>query len=360
MTNFAFYLTFYRALARLGVRRLRMGDTRVILTSRGLEEVRDCLQTHSSQLPAFTRIGSVPLPLETQKEIHREILRILRSPKASECFTSPVAPGPIELAGWGVRETWRRLKPLVIPRVPHSESIESFLTEYIENVAIRANIRSTDHLTNRSAQNIWNLMANCMAKAEPHRRTRPEDHATLLDLVNSAGTGLSWEEKAEVLSRLVLSLVGFTGVSLEWALLELACSKTTHPREVLHRSLQTNPSAWKILRAHERCPRMKEERIIIISGTQMMSHRTVGTAFGIWGGRCPAESPALEYLEKTISTIQSTLTVHTSRSMRLIRGRRLTAILDSPPRHKLRLELKEREDAPGIRHSTLSTWRRTP
>lgn len=281
----------------------------------------------------FFRIGPTPLPREPRIQASREFIKVLAHHGPNSSFDIDRAVhelrdgrGRLRHQRWGA-ELIRRYFAPVIAHERHAE-INSLVDVYVTSSIVGDDI--VGHAIRGPHRSVPRIRAGFaeQLKRLPAGGTGAND---LVDVVLSLRGELSPADRAQLLQRLVLSAVGFTGVALEWVVLlgiqhgyNSPAVRPEHIRSLVRETLRLYPTAWRLVRVAAADHDMdgiwvrKGEHVLI--GTHAI-HRTGAVwddplhflpsrwekltddqrksylPFGKGGAMCPANGFALKALE---------------------------------------------------------------
>nr|WP_274389161.1 cytochrome P450 [Streptomyces taklimakanensis] len=205
----------------------------------------------------FFRIGPTPLSRTLRAEASRELLTILTRHDLRASFDIDSAlreagdsRGRLRNQRWGVRVIRRYFAPVMAHR-RHRE-INSLIDAYVTSSIIADDI--VGHAVRRSHRSVPVIRAGIAEQLE--RLPAPgADAQDLVDVVLGLHGELSPADRAQLLQRLVLSTVGFTGVTLEWVVLlglrhgyNGPSVRPEQVRSLVKEALRLYPTAWRLAR----------------------------------------------------------------------------------------------------------------
>ncbi|MFJ2604801.1 cytochrome P450 [Streptomyces sp. NPDC087425] len=271
--------------------RLRFGTLFVADADAARNVLVDSADTYLSQ-SGFYRLGPESLPPAVRSEASRELLRVLARHDLPSSFDLGAALGEVsDRQGrlrhqrWGVELVRRYFAPVIAHR-RHTE-INALVDTYTTSSVVADDI--VGHVLRRAHRTVPAVRAGF---AERLGRLRaPEDGARdLVDLVLGLPGELSPGDRAQLLQRLVLSTVGFTGVTLEWVVMlgiqHGYDTPTVRPDQIHHlvrETLRLYPPAWRLIRVaaadHDVCGARVHEGEHVLIGTHAI-HRSAA----VWDG----------------------------------------------------------------------------
>ncbi|MBC3989831.1 cytochrome P450 [Streptomyces sp. AC563] len=236
--------------------RLRFGTLFIGHADAAREVLLDSADNYLSQ-SGFFRIGPTPLSAELRARASRELVMVLSrharpSAFALDAALQQVGDGRLRLRHqrWGV-ELIRRYFAPVIADQRHTE-INSLVDAYVTASVIGDDI--VGHLVRRPHHTVPAVRAGLAEHLGrlPARESSPTD---LVDIVLGLEGELSLADRAQLLQRLVLSTVGFTGVALEWVVLlgvqygyNTPAVRPEDVRSLVREALRLYPAAWRLVR----------------------------------------------------------------------------------------------------------------
>ena len=302
-----------------------------------------------------------PLPQSVRSEMRKLLIRLLMSTGGQAALKQPaIRDGVFKTQEWGVEVTFDSLLDIICGN--RDRRLIDLTRRYIREVVIASNIRGVKKARRpQVSASIWKLMEPYFAELEP--ASVPRD---LVDITLTVRASLDEAEVPEVYSRLVLSMVGFTGVALESAL-HLGLKRSpdgsvpldTYPSSaIVNETLRLYPSAWKLIRESHSDATESEYREVLLMMTAVHRNPRMWNKplsfvpqrwldqpapssvdyfpFGKHNMLCPAKQFALTFLSTTLESIQATQSVSMGRH---IRGPR-AHILFAPPRRTITIAAK--------------------
>ncbi|WP_371244332.1 cytochrome P450 [Streptomyces pimonensis] len=205
----------------------------------------------------FFRLGPTPLPRTLRAEASHGLLGILARHDLRSSFDVDSAlreagdgRGRLRHQRWGVQVVRRYFAP-VIAHQRHSD-INSLVDAYLTSSIVADDI--VGHAVRRAHRSVPGIRAGFAEQLArlPAQRADAQD---LVDLVMRLPGGLSLADRAQLLQRLVLATVGFTGVTLEWVVLlgvqhgyNDPALRPEHVRPLVKEALRLCPTAWRLAR----------------------------------------------------------------------------------------------------------------
>lgn len=314
------------------------------------------------QTAFFRTYARDPLPEDLRKDLRGGIIRLVNSQEARDAIAAPrFATGAFRTQGWGVEAILEMLFPLICGR--RDPALQLLTREYVRRVVVGSSVRGfRKKERTRVSGDIW-------ARMLPHiLHLSPGTHDDLIDVALRVRSRLSPRELPEVYSRMVLSMVGFTGIGLEWAVtLGMRRAKDGSraldkfaARTIVDESQRLAPAAWKLIReqpiegaegsyrhvvlmtsAVHRSSRHWEKPLEFLPG-RWESPSTPTTAnflpFGRGAMLCPARQFALDVLCVALDTLRDDYIIDIGARRSLPRAH----ILFAPPRRRIRITRRER------------------
>ncbi|MFE2638130.1 cytochrome P450 [Streptomyces scopuliridis] len=238
--------------------RLRFGTLFVADADAAREILVDSADNYVSQ-SGFFRIGPEPLPQALRTAASRELLRALAHHDLKSSFDIDSAihelsdsRGRLRHQRWGVGLVRRYFAP-VIAHQRHAE-LNSLVDAYVESSVIADDI--VGRIARRSHRSVSRIRAGFTEELRRLPAREPEsDIRDLVDVVLSLRGELSPADRAQLLQRLILSTVGFTGVTLEWVVLlgiqhgyNTSAVRPDQVRSLVRETLRLYPTAWRLAR----------------------------------------------------------------------------------------------------------------
>ncbi|MFE2034846.1 cytochrome P450 [Streptomyces scopuliridis] len=238
--------------------RLRFGTLFVADADAAREILVDSADNYVPQ-SGFFRIGPEPLPQALRTAASRELLRALAHHDLKSSFDIDSAihelsdsRGRLRHQRWGVGLVRRYFAP-VIAHQRHAE-LNSLVDAYIESSVIADDI--VGRIARRSHRSVSHIRAGFTEELRRLPAREPEsDIRDLVDVVLSLRGELSPADRAQLLQRLILSTVGFTGVTLEWVVLlgiqhgyNTSAVRPDQVRSLVRETLRLYPTAWRLAR----------------------------------------------------------------------------------------------------------------
>jgi hypothetical protein len=243
-----------------GLFRLRLGTLFVADSGAAREILVDSAGNYLSQ-SGFFRIGQETLAPAVRSEASRQLLTVLARQDLRPSFDLGSALGEVRDGRgrlrhqrWGVELVRRYFAPVIAHR-RHSE-INALIDAYVTSSVVADDI--VGHVLRRSHRTVPAVRAGLAAQLG--RLPTPQgDSRDLVDLVLGLRAELSAADRAQVLQRLVLSTVGFTGVTLEWVVMlgiQHGYGTPAVTQEQVHQlvreTLRLYPTAWRLARVAAR------------------------------------------------------------------------------------------------------------
>lgn len=236
--------------------RLRFG-TLFVADADAARDILDDSAGHYLFQSGFFRLGPVPLPPAVRSAASRGLLRVLARHDLASSFDlasaiSEVSDGRGRLRHqhWGVELVRRYFAPVIAHR-RHTE-INALVDAYVTSSVVADDI--VGHVLRRSHRTVPAVRAGLAEQLG--RLPAPESDAQdLVDLVLGLPGELSPADRAQLLQRLVLSTVGFTGVTLEWMVMlgvkhgyDTPAVRREHVHRLVKETLRLYPTAWRLIR----------------------------------------------------------------------------------------------------------------
>ncbi|MGW6240452.1 cytochrome P450 [Streptomyces sp. NPDC055094] len=253
--------------------RLRFGTLFVADADSAREILVDSADRYIQQ-SGFFRLGPEPLPQALRTAASHELLRVLSHHDLHALFDVDDAihelsdsRGHLRHQRWGVRLVRRYFAP-VIAHHRHT-ALNSLVDAYVESSVIADDVvgrvvtpshRSVRRIRAGFAEQLRRLPAR---EAEAEAAVTPATTATdadadvrdLVDVVFGLRGELTPADRAQLLQRLILSMVGFTGVALEWVVLlgiqhgyNTPAVRPDQVRSLVRETLRLYPTAWRLVR----------------------------------------------------------------------------------------------------------------
>ncbi|WP_405498936.1 cytochrome P450 [Streptomyces niveus] len=274
-----------QAADRDGPFRLRFGTLFVADAAAARDVLVDPAGNYLSQ-SGFFRLGRKSLPDEVRSEASRALLRVLARHDLPQSFDLDPAlsevtdrHGRLRHQHWGVELVRRYFAPVIAHR-RHTE-INVLVDAYVTSSVVADDI--VGHVLRRSHRTVPAIRAGLAEQLD--RLRAPEDGAQdLVDLVLGLPVGLTPADRAQLLQRLVLSTVGFTGVTLEWVVMlgiqhgyDTPAVSHAQIQRLVREALRLYPTAWRLIRvaatAHDIAGARVQEGEHVLIGTHAI-HRS--------------------------------------------------------------------------------------
>ncbi|MFF8036101.1 cytochrome P450 [Streptomyces sp. NPDC016626] len=321
-----------QAADRDGPFRLRFGTLFVADADAARDVLVDSASDYLSQ-SGFFRLGPEPLSQAVRGEASRELLRVLARHDLASSFDLDSALGEVSDSRgrlrhqrWGVELVRRYFAPVIAHR-RHTE-INALVDAYVTSSVVADDI--VGHVLRRSHRTVPAVRAGLAEQLGrlPARESGAQD---LVDLVLGLPGELSLADRAQLLQRLVLSTVGFTGVTLEWVVMlgirhgyDTPAVRQEQVHRLVKEALRLYPTAWRLIRVaaadHDIAAARVSEGEHVLIGTHAI-HRSAAVwdrpldfrpsrweqptddqrrsylPFGKGDGMCPANGFAVKALE---------------------------------------------------------------
>ncbi|MFF5107174.1 cytochrome P450 [Streptomyces sp. NPDC000134] len=321
-----------QAAERDGPFRLRFGTLFVADADSARDVLVDSADDYLSQ-SGFFRLGPRSLPQAVRGAASRELLEVLARHDLASSFDLDSALGEVcdgrgrlRHQGWGVELVRRYFAPVIAHR-RHTE-INALVDAYVTSSVVADDI--VGHVLRRSHRTVPAIRAGLAEQLGrlPARESGAQD---LVDLVLGLPGELTPADRAQLLQRLVLSTVGFTGVTLEWTVLlgirhgyDTPAVRQEQVHRLVREALRLYPTAWRLVRVAAADHDMAGSRVRagehVLIGTHAI-HRSAAVwdrpldfcpsrwerptdaqrrsylPFGKGEGMCPANGFALKALE---------------------------------------------------------------
>lgn len=355
--------------------RLRFGTLFVADADAARDVLVDSADEYLPQ-SGFFRLGPTPLPQSLRAEASRGLVKVLARHDLPASFDVDSAVreagdsrGRLRHQRWGARVVRRYFAP-VIAHGRHSE-INSLVDDYVTSSVIADDI--VGHAVRRSHRSVPRIRAK-LADRLGQLPAQDAEAQDLVDVVLSLHGELSPADRAQLLQRLVLSAVGFTGVTLEWLVLlgvqygyNGPAVRPEEIRSLVKEVLRLYPTAWRLARVaatdHEIAGVPVREGEHVLIGTHAL-HRSAAVwdepldfrptrwgkpteeqrraylPFGKGEGMCPANGFAVKALEHLGCLILR----HYRGEVRLRRRRPHVRTLLAPPAGWTRLSRTSQPD----------------
>ncbi|MFE0823592.1 cytochrome P450 [Streptomyces sp. NPDC058847] len=236
--------------------RLRFGTLFIADADAAREVLVGSAENYLSQ-SGFFRLGSTPVSHLVRTEASRELIKVLARHDLDSAFDVDAAirelsdnRSRLRHQRWGVGVIRRYFAPAIADQ-RHPE-INALVDAYVTSSVVADDI--VGRMVRRPHRSVPLIRAGF---AEQLRRlpVRSADAEDLVDLVLGLPGELSPADRAQLLQRLVLSTVGFTGVTLEWVVLlgiQYGYNRpTVRPEEIrslVRETLRLYPTAWRLVR----------------------------------------------------------------------------------------------------------------
>ncbi|URM92521.1 cytochrome P450 [Streptomyces sp. MRC013] len=245
-----------QAADRDGPFRLRFGTLFVADADAAREVLVDSADAYLSQ-SGFLRLGPRSLPPAVRREASRELLGVLARHDLPSSFDLGSALGEVSDGRgrlrhhrWGVELARRYFAPVIAHR-RHTE-INALVDAYVTSSVVADDV--VGHVLRRSHRVVPAVRAGLAEQLGrlPAREGAAQD---LVDLVLGLPGELSLADRAQLLQRLVLSTVGFTGVALEWVVMlgvqhgyDTPAVRREQIHQLVREALRLYPTAWRLVR----------------------------------------------------------------------------------------------------------------
>ncbi|MFD7350143.1 cytochrome P450 [Streptomyces sp. NPDC059876] len=242
--------------------RLRFG-TLFVADADSAREILVDSADHYVQQSGFFRLGAEPLPQALRTAASHELLRALSHHDLPSSFDVDFAlhevsdsRGRLRHQRWGVGLVRRFFAPVVAH--PRHAELNSLVDAYIKSSVIADDI--VGRVATRSHRSVSRIRAGFAEQLGriPARETEAAtdvDVSDLVDVVLSMRGELTSADRAQLLQRLILSVVGFTGVTLEWVVLlgiqygyNTPAVRPDQVRSLVRETLRLYPTAWRLVR----------------------------------------------------------------------------------------------------------------
>ncbi|GGW54011.1 cytochrome P450 [Streptomyces griseoloalbus] len=245
-----------QAAGRDGPFRLRFGTLFVADADAARDVLVDPAGDYLSQ-SGFFRLGRESLSQAVRSEASRELLRVLARHDLASSFDLDSALGEVSDGRgrlrhqrWGVELVRRYFAPVIAHR-RHTE-INALVDAYVTSSVVTDDI--VGHVLRRSHRTVPAVRAGLAEQLGrlPLRESGAQD---LVDVVLGLPGELSTADRAQLLQRLVLSTVGFTGVTLEWVVMlgirhgyDTPAVGQEQVHQLVKEALRLYPTAWRLIR----------------------------------------------------------------------------------------------------------------
>ncbi len=320
-----------QAADRDGPFRLRFGTLFVADADAARDVLVDSASDYLSQ-SGFFRLGAKSLSQAVRGEAS-ELLRVLARHDLASSFDLDSALGEVSDSRgrlrhqrWGVELVRRYFAPVIAHR-RHTE-INALIDAYVTSSVVADDI--VGHVLRRSHRTVPAVRAG-LAEQLGRLPARDSGAQDLVDLVLGLPGELSLADRAQLLQRLVLSTVGFTGVTLEWVVMlgirhgyDTPAVRQEQVHRLVKEALRLYPTAWRLIRVaaadHDIAAARVSEGEHVLIGTHAI-HRSAAVwdrpldfrpsrweqptddqrrsylPFGKGDGMCPANGFAVKALE---------------------------------------------------------------
>ncbi|MEV6419555.1 cytochrome P450 [Streptomyces sp. NPDC051662] len=205
----------------------------------------------------FFRIGPTPLPQALRRAASRELIKALSHhdlPSSwgidSALHEMSDSRGRLRHQRWGIGVVRRYFAP-VIAHQRHTE-LNSLVDTYIRSSVVADDIAG--RMARRSHRSVSRVRTGFAEQLRRLPGREPEgDAKDLVDVVLRLRGELSPADRAQLLQRLILSTVGFTGVTLEWVVLlgvlhgyNTPAVRPEQVRSLVRETLRLYPTAWRL------------------------------------------------------------------------------------------------------------------
>jgi hypothetical protein len=245
-----------QAAGREGPFRLRFGTFFVADADAARDILADSAGDYLSQ-SGFFRLGSESLSQEVRSEASRELLRVLARHDLASSFDLDRALGEVSDGrgrlrhrSWGVELVRRYFAPAIAYQ--RHTKINALVDAYVTSSVVADDI--VGHVLRRSHRTVPAVRAG-LAEQLGRLPARENSAQDLVDLVLGLPGELSPADRAQLLQRLVLSTVGFTGVTLEWVVMlgirhgyNTPALRHEHAQQLVREALRLYPTAWRLIR----------------------------------------------------------------------------------------------------------------
>ncbi|MFI6084967.1 cytochrome P450 [Streptomyces sp. NPDC051217] len=245
-----------QAAGRDGPFRLRFGTLFVADADAARDVLVDSADAYLSQ-SGFFRLGQNSLPEEIRSEASRELVRVLARHGLTSSFDLESALGEVSDGRgrlrhqrWGVELVRRYFAPVIAHR-RHAE-INALVDAYVTSSVVPDDI--VGHVLRRSHRTVPAIRAG-LAEQLGRLPVREGGAQDLVDLVLGLPGDLTPGDRAQLLQRLVLSTVGFTGVTLEWLVMlgiqhgyDTPAVRHEQVHQLVREALRLYPTAWRLIR----------------------------------------------------------------------------------------------------------------
>ncbi|MBB5934996.1 cytochrome P450 [Streptomyces zagrosensis] len=244
------------AAAADGPFRLRYGTLVIAEANAARDVLLDSADNYLSQ-SGFFRLGPTPLARELRAQASHELIKVLVRHGLNSSFDIDSAihqlsdsRSRLRHQRWGVGLIRRYFAP-VIAHQRHTE-INSLVDTYVSSSIVGDDI--VGHAVRRSHRSVPRVRAG-FAEQLLRLPAPGTDTKDLVDVVLGLPGELTPADRAQLLQRLILSAVGFTGVTLEWVVLlgiqhgyNTPAVRPEQIHSLVRETLRLYPTAWRLVR----------------------------------------------------------------------------------------------------------------
>ncbi len=351
-------------IASHGSSSFRNGGASIVVSPSEIDAIARADDSQFRPQTAFFRTHSRdPLPKDLRRDLRKELIRLVNTSDAQTTVLDPeFETGSFMTQGWGVEAIYQILLPIICGH--RDPDLQALTHEYVRRVVVASSVRGFRKKARTVvSEDIWARMANLMANLSSN------EQPDLVGVALKVSDRLTKRELPEVYSRLVLSMVGFTGVALEWAL-TLGLKNTgdgssfiaKYPvRAVMDESQRLAPAAWKLIREQpiEGVENQFRHVVLMTSAVHRSSRNWTAPLqfrpdrwdapstpttpnflpFGRGAMLCPARQFALDILCASLEALRDNYRVELGRSRTIPRAH----ILFVPPRRRITIRRDPRE-----------------
>jgi hypothetical protein len=313
---------------------------------------------------AFLRTRSWrPLPFEVRNDVIRGLMSALDLRQATSSAAPVLDRRGVLTQGWGIRWTRQLFHDTLACDRP--AVFDAAIDTFVEQVILGDDVGGSFRRTSAPAlAQMYQTLGDAIVMA----RSRSHDPGDLVSVVANLKFDLPAAECGELFTRLVHSVISFTGIALEWAVLMACRDDNFHTalhagadvRHFLWEVQRLYPTAWRLVRQARADHQIGDIHVSagddVIVATAAM-HRSEALwkqskqylpsrwaeqdlardrgfiPFGKGRGMCPGRTAALEAIQDSLHSIYDRYTVTGGR--RAHRSPYVRSIL-APPRVRLR------------------------
>ncbi len=199
---------------------------------------------------AFLRLGETPLPRKDRAAIGKLIAglaRITPDPSRMDIAVCHFADKRFRNRSWGI--------PFIATYFAESlgantsKKMKNVVRSYISKSILPDDIEGRLFRPYRAVDAIRGELEECLEERLFESVKNKDNPQNLLDIANNLGERYTVADKAELVQRLILAFVGFTGIALEWSVIMAATTNSQYAvdraSEHVLETLRLYPPSWR-------------------------------------------------------------------------------------------------------------------